>query len=152
MNFFSQGRLKINNELRGFAEVSYSSTRTDYRALPYSNSSGSPSNWFDGNTKTSQSAAKPKLAVGNPANPFNFPVGIDYRFMDNLDMWVSPSEANQYRVMVGLDGVLGEGWDWQSRPDASAAMPSRATTAPTAPRCRPQSQSGEYKIGGPNSA
>jgi iron complex outermembrane receptor protein len=151
LNFFSQGRLKINNDLRGFAEVSYSKTRTDYRSLPYSTSSGSPTNWFDGNTKTSQSAAKPKLAVGNPANPFNFPVGIDYRFMDNLDMWVSPSEANQYRVMVGLDGSLARGWEWQvagGRVGADAKSRDHGAERTAMPAAV---ASGEYKIGGPNS-
>lgn len=152
VNFFSQGRLKINNDLRGFAEVSYSRTRTDYRTLPFSNSAGSPSNWFDGNTKTSQSAAKPKLAVGNPANPFTVPVGIDYRFMDNPDMWVSPSEANQYRVMVGLDGVVGKGWDWQiaaGRVGGDAKSRDHGADRTAMPAAV---QSGEYKIGGPNSA
>ncbi|HWJ96263.1 MAG TPA: TonB-dependent receptor plug domain-containing protein, partial [Telluria sp.] len=68
-NFFSQGRLKINNDLRAFAEVAYSRTKTTYHPLPYSNSAGSPTTWFDGLKKISQSVAKPKLAVGNPANP-----------------------------------------------------------------------------------
>jgi iron complex outermembrane receptor protein len=130
--------------------VSYSSTKTIYQTLPYANAAGSATNWFDGNTKTSQSVPKPKLAVGNPANPFSYPVGIDYRFMDNLDMWQSPSKATQYRVMAGLEGTLANGWDWQAAAgrvggDAKSrdhgadrdAMPAAVT-------------SGEYKIGGPN--
>ena len=151
LNFFSQARFKLSNELRGFAEVAYSRTRTDYRSLPYSTSAGSPTNWFDGNTKTSQSAAKPKLAVGNPANPFSFPVGIDYRFMDNVDMWVSPSVANQYRVMAGLDGVFARGWEWQvalGRVGGDAKSRDHGAERTAMPAAV---QSGEYKIGGPNS-
>ena len=151
LNFFSQARFKLNNEVRGFAEVSYSRTRTDYRALPYATAAGSPSNWFDGNTKTSQTAAKPKLAVGNPANPFSYPVGIDYRFMDNLDMWASPSEASQYRVMAGLDGVFARGWEWQvafGRVGADATSREHGAERTAMPAAV---QSGEYKIGGPNS-
>ena len=151
LNFFSQARFKLNSDLRGFAEVSYSRTRTDYRSLPYATNAGSPTNWFDGNTKTSQSAAKPKLAVGNPANPFSYPVGIDYRFMDNLDMWVSPSEANQYRVMAGLDGAFARGWEWQvalGRGGADATSRDHGADRPARPAAV---QSGEYKIGGPNS-
>jgi iron complex outermembrane receptor protein len=152
LNFFSQGRFKVTNEVRGFAEVSYSKTRTDYRSLPYANAAGSPSNWFDGNTKTSQSTPKPKLAVGNPANPFPYAVGIDYRFMDNLDMWVSPSEANQYRVMAGLTGTFARGWDWEvagGRVGADAKSRDHGAERTQMPAAV---QSGEYKIGGPNSA
>lgn len=152
LNFFSQGRLKISGDLRAFAEVSYSRTRTEYRGLPYANSAGSPSNWFDGNTKKSQSVPKPKLAVGNPANPFSFPVGIDYRFMDDLDMWQSPTEANQYRVMAGLDGALSNGWEWQAaigRVGADAQSRERGAHRDTMPAAV---TSGEYKIGGGNSA
>lgn len=151
LNFFSQGKLKINNDMRAFTEVSYSRTRTDYRSLPYANSAGSPTNWFDGNTKTSQSVNKPKLAVGNPANPFPFPVGIDYRFMDNLDMWKSPSTANQYRVMAGLEGTLDRGWDWQvalGRVGADAKSRDHGAERTQFPAAV---SSGEYKIGGPNS-
>ena len=151
LNFFSQGRFKVTNELRGFAEVSYSRTRTDYRSLPYANSAGSPSNWFDGNTKKSQSTPKPKLQVGNPANPFPYAVGIDYRFMDNLDMWASPSEANQYRVMAGLNGSLARGWEWEvagGRVGADATSRDHGAERTAMPAAV---ESGEYKIGGPNS-
>ena len=151
LNFFSQARFKLNNELRGFAEVSYSRTRTDYRSVPYATAAGSPTNWFDGNTKTSQSAARPKLAVGNPANPFNFPVGIDYRFMDNPDMWVSPSVANQYRAMAGLDGVFARGWEWQVALGRVGGDAKSRDHGPERTAMPAAVQSGEYKLGGPNS-
>nr|WP_229512974.1 TonB-dependent receptor [Massilia sp. AB1] len=151
LNFFSQARFKLGADLRGFAEASYSRTETTYRSLPYANSAGSPSNWFDGNTKTSQSVPKPKLAVGNPANPFNVPVGIDYRFMDDLDMWVSPSEANQFRLMAGLQGSLANGWEWEAaagRIGADAKSRDHGAHRTAMPNAV---TSGEYKIGGPNS-
>lgn len=151
LNFFSQGRFKVSDDIRAFAEVSYSRTRTEYRALPYATSAGSPSNWFDGNTKKSQSVPKPKLAVGNPANPFSFPVGIDYRFMDDLSMWQSPTEANQYRVMAGLQGSLANGWEWETaigRVGADANSRERGAHRDAMPAAV---VSGEYKIGGPNS-
>ncbi|MDB5746650.1 MAG: hypothetical protein JWP72_1498 [Massilia sp.] len=151
LNFFSQARFKVTDNIRGFAEVSYSRTETTYRSLPYANSAGSPTNWFDGNTKTSQSVNKPKLAVGNPANPYNFPVGIDYRFMDDLDMWVSPSIANQYRVMAGLTGTFANGWEWETaigRVGADAKSLDRGAHRTAMPNAV---SSGEYKLGGPNS-
>ncbi|WP_313176169.1 TonB-dependent receptor domain-containing protein [Massilia sp.] len=151
LNFFSQARFKVTNDIRGFAEASYSRTKTTYRSLPYANTAGSPSSWFDGNTKKSQSVPKPKLAVGNPANPFNVPVGIDYRFMDDLDMWESPSEANQYRLMAGLSGTLANGWEWESaigRVGADAESRDHGAHRTAMPNAV---TSGEYKIGGPNS-
>jgi iron complex outermembrane receptor protein len=152
LNFFSQARFKVTDDIRGFAEVSYSRTETTYRLLPYANQAGSPTNWFDGNTKTSQSVNKPKLAVGNPANPYSFPVGIDYRFMDDLDMWVSPSVANQYRVMAGLTGSFANGWEWETaigRVGADAKSRDRGAHRTAMPNAV---SSGEYKIGGPNSS
>ncbi|KQQ91641.1 TonB-dependent siderophore receptor [Massilia sp. Leaf139] len=151
VNFFSQARFKVVPGISGFAEASYSRTETTYRGLPYANSAGSPTNWFDGNTKTSQSVNKPKLAVGNPANPYSFPVGIDYRFMDDLDMWVSPSVANQYRVMAGLQGSFANGWEWEvagGRIGADAESRDRGAHRTAMPNAV---ASGEYKIGGPNS-
>lgn len=150
-NFFSQGRLKISNEMSAFAEVSYSRTKTTYHPLPYSNSAGSPTTWFDGLKKISQSVAKPKLAVGNPANPYPFPVGIDYRFLDNIEMWEAPATANQYRVMAGLNGSFRNGWEWEvaaGRVGADAKSRERGADRDAMPAAV---SSGEYKIGGPNS-
>lgn len=151
LTFFSQGRLKINNDLRAFAEVSYSRTQTTYLPLPYANAAGSPTTWFDGFAKKSQSVAKPKLPVGNPANPYSFPVGIDYRFMDNLGMWSNPSKSNQYRVMAGLEGSLANGWEWQAaagRLSADTRVTDRGAHRDAMPAAV---ESGEYKIGGQNS-
>ncbi|GAB3415287.1 TonB-dependent receptor [Massilia agilis] len=150
VNFFSQGRLKINNDLRAFAEVSYSRTKTTYHPLPYANSAGSPSTWFDGLKKISQSVAKPKLGVGNPANPYSFPVGIDYRFMDNVGMWEAPTTANQYRVMAGLNGSLRNGWEWEVAAGRIGADAKSRDRGPDRDAFPAAVASGEYKIGGPN--
>jgi iron complex outermembrane receptor protein len=150
VNLFSQGRFKISNTTTAFAEVAYSTTKTTYQSLPYANAAGSASNWFDGNTKTSQSVPKPKLAVGNPANPFSYPVGIDYRFMDNLDMWQSPSKATQYRVMAGLEGTLANGWDWQAAAGRVGGDAKSRDHGPDRDAMPAAVTSGEYKIGGPN--
>jgi iron complex outermembrane receptor protein len=151
VNMYSQGRLKINADTTAFAEVSYSSTKTTYQTIPYANQAGSASNWFDGNTKMSQSVPKPKLAVGNPANPFPYPVGIDYRFMDFPDMWVSPSKATQYRVMTGLEGTFSNGWAYHTaigRVGGDAKSRDHGADRDAMPAAV---SSGEYKIGGPNS-
>jgi len=151
LNFFSQARFKLGSDIRGFAEIAYSHTESDYRLLPYGSAAGSPSNWFDGNTKTSQSVPKPKLQVGNPANPYSFPVGIDYRFLDDPNMWSQIAKANQYRAMTGLNGTFSNGWDWEfalGRIGADAKSRERWADRNTMPAAV---ESGEYKIGGPNS-
>lgn len=150
LNFFSGARLKVNEDIQAFAEVSYSKTRTKYQAVPYAMAAGSPWTWFDGNKKASQSVQKPLLGVGNPANPYSYPVGIDYRFMDPGMDWSSPAEASQYRVMAGLEGTSGK-WEWQvaaGRTGGDANSPGRVAHRDAMPAAV---ASGEYKLGGPNS-
>ncbi|QYF94243.1 TonB-dependent receptor [Massilia sp. PAMC28688] len=152
LNFFSQAKFKLGSEMRGFAEVAYSTTKTEYRSLPYANAAGSPTNWFNGYLKRSESVAKPKLAVGNPANPYSFPVGIDYRFMDNLDMWKSPSEANQYRVMAGINGPIERfGFEWEVAAGRVGGDAESRDHGAHRDRFPAAVSSGEYVIGGPNS-
>lgn len=151
VNLFSQGRLKISENVQAFAEVSYSHTKTTYRAAPYAIAAGSPITWFDGLRKVSQSVALPKLAVGNPANPYSFPVGIDYRFADYTDMWSSPTVSNQYRVMAGLSGSFSNGWDWETAVGRVGADTKARERGPDRTVMPGAVSSGQYKIGGPNS-
>lgn len=150
VNLFSQGRFKINEHAEAFAEVSYSHTKTSYLSTPYAIAAGSPITWFDGLRKVSQSVPLPKLAVGNPANPYSFPVGIDYRFADYLDMWSSPTTSNQYRVMAGVEGTFGDGWTYDTaigRVGADSKVRSRGPDRTMMPGAV---SSGQYVIGGPN--
>jgi iron complex outermembrane recepter protein len=150
VNLFTQGRFKINDHAEAFAEVSYSRTKTDYLSTPYAIAAGSPITWFDGLRRVSQSVALPKLAVGNPANPYSFPVGIDYRFADYLDMWSAPTHSSQYRAMAGLQGTFGNGWSYDTaigRVGADSKVRSRGPDRTLMPGAV---SSGQYKIGGPN--
>ncbi len=149
INVFTGGRFKFNEDLQAFAEVSYSKTTTEYYNLPMTISSGGTSRWYDGFNKVAQSVAHPRLAVGNPANPFAVPVGIDYRFMDDPSIFGYDNDASQYRAMVGLQGNF-RGYDWEvaggrvgAKADKLSRWGSRDLFAAVA--------SGEYKIGGPNS-
>jgi iron complex outermembrane receptor protein len=150
VNLFSQGRLKINDRMQAFAEVSYSHTKTTYLATPYAIAAGSPITWFDGLRKVSQSVALPKLAVGNPANPYSFPVGIDYRFADYTDMWASPTTSNQYRVMAGLEGTFANGWEYDTAIGRVGADTKARDRGPDRTLMPGAVSSGQYKIGGPN--
>lgn len=150
VNFFSGARLKISDTMQAFAELSYSKTRTDYLSLPFAMAAGSNWTWFDGKAKRSQTVVKPQLAVGNPANPYSFPVGIDYRFMDDLGMWAAPTEATQYRAMAGLEGTVGT-WDWQVAAGRTGGTGESNDRAAHRQRLPAAVASGAYKIGGPNS-
>jgi iron complex outermembrane recepter protein len=150
VNLFTQGRFKINERAEAYAEVSYSHTKTAYLSTPYAIAAGSPITWFDGLRKVSQSVALPKLAVGNPANPYAFPVGVDYRFADFTDMWTSPTVSNQYRVMAGVQGTFGSGWSYDAafgRVGAESKVRSRGPDRTAMPGAV---SSGQYVIGGPN--
>lgn len=150
VNLFSQARFKINERTEAFAEVSYSHDKTSYLSTPYAIAAGSPTNWFDGLRRVSQSVAMPKLAVGNPANPYSFPVGIDYRFADYTDMWSSPTTSNQYRVMAGLQGTLFNGWTYDTAIGRVGADTKARSRGPDRTAMPNAVSSGQYVIGGPN--
>ena len=150
LNFYSGARLKVNQDIQAFAEVSYSKTRTEYLSARYAMAAGSPWSWFDGNKKTSQVVQKPLLGVGNVANPYSYPVGIDYRFMDEGIDWSASSEATQYRVMAGLEGSSGK-WEWQVAAGRTGADADSVGRAPHRDAMPAAVASGEYKLGGPNS-
>jgi len=150
VNLYSALHFKLSNTTRGFAEVSYSETRTEYHPLPFAMAAGSPWSWFDGNKKQSQLVQKPRLPANSAYNPYNFPVGLDYRFMDsNLD-WSSPSKATQYRVMAGLEGSIGE-WEWKSTLGRTGGDGTSRNRGPHRDRMPAAIVSGEYKLGGGNS-
>lgn len=150
VNLYSALHFKLNESTRGFAEVSYSETRTNYHPLPFAMAAGSPWNWFDGNKKQSQSVQKPLLPANSTYNPYGFPVGLDYRFMDeNLD-WSAPSKATQYRVMAGLEGNLGE-WEWAGTIGRTGGDGTSRNRGPHRDRMPAAIVSGEYKLGGGNS-
>src|SRR5450830_153270 len=150
VNMYSALHFILNETTRGFAEVSYSQTRTDYHPLPFAMAAGSPWNWFDGNTKQSQTVQKPRLPANSPYNPYNFPVGLDYRFMDsNLD-WSAPSKASQYRAMAGLEGEIGV-YEWEATVGRTGGDGTSRNRGPHRDRMPAAIVSGEYKLGGQNS-
>ncbi|OWQ86868.1 hypothetical protein CDN99_19355 [Roseateles aquatilis] len=150
INLFTSARAKLTDDIQAFAEVSYSKTTTEYYNLPMTIASGATSRWYDGYNKVAQSVPNPRLAVGNPANPYSVPVGIDYRFMDDPSIFGYDNDASQYRAMVGVQGTF-RGYDWEvaggrvgAKADKLSRWGSRDLFNAVA--------SGEYKIGGPNSA
>jgi len=151
INAFTAARAKLSDTLEGFAELSYSKTETDYRAVPFGmNAPGTPYTWFDGNARQVQIVPKPLIAANNPANSLGQAAGLEYRFMDNLNMWENPAEASQYRVLAGLRGTFG-GWDYEAALGRTAADGYKAGKGAHRVDFINAITSGEYKIGGTNS-
>ncbi len=151
VNLYTAGRYAVNENVEAFAEVSLSHTETKYRDLPFSTSSpGTPSRWFDGNSKTIQTVNKPLLAANNPANNTGGIAGLEYRFMDNIDMWEAPATADQYRVMAGARGTYGN-WDWETAVGQIGAEAKKGGRGAHRTAYTNAVESGEYKIGGQNS-
>lgn len=157
LNLFSAARLKLSDTLEGFAELSYSKTKTEYRSLPFTIAAGQPWRWYDGYNKKTQLVNPPEWRLGDAAYPAQFngrpndgsPVGINYRFLDDSAMWGAPSEADQYRVLTGLKGVYRD-MDWEVALGRVGAKADKYS--PWAHRDLVSAvQSGEYKLGGPNS-
>ncbi|MFZ6654594.1 TonB-dependent receptor plug domain-containing protein [Undibacterium sp. TJN19] len=151
ISFFSMGRKKLGDNLTGFAEISLSNTKsTYYTSVPRSSITGVPLTWYDSLKGEMQYFTDPQLPVGHPNNPYSFPVGLNYRFSDNPDMFKNVGEARQYRVMTGLEGNH-LGWEWDS---ALGTMSSTATQKQHLYRDRygyyNAIVSGEYKFGAVN--
>lgn len=153
VNVFSMARAQLAPHLQGFAELAWSQSTTHYRSLPFTSQAGSPWQWFNGLLQRSESTAKPRLAVGNPANPYPFPVGIDYRFMDDPALWRSPVRARQYRVLAGLEGMIGSGQlAWEVAAGRAGSSAASRDHGAHRDHFTQAVASGEYVIGGPNSA
>lgn len=153
VNFMTNGRLKINDNLTGFAEVTYSdNTTTFYNAPAIMQYTGTPSRWYNASARRLEFFTEPKLPVGHPYNPYSFPIQLRYRYADDLEMYKNEAHSKQYRVMAGLEGTHF-GWDWNS---AIGVMANRSDTngrgAKHAANYLDAVLSGAYKFGQKNDA
>lgn len=152
-NFMTSGRLKINDNLQAFAEVTLSDTTTTFYSPPsILQYTGTPSTWFNAKTRKLESYTEPMLPVGHPYNPYSFPIQLRYRFADNQEMYKQEAHARQHRVMVGLEGTHF-GWDW------NGAIGTMGSTSDNSMRGGKHAKnfynaivSGEYKFNQVNSA
>jgi len=151
-NFMSSGRLKINNDLTAFAELTLSDTTTTFYNPPaIMQYTGTPSRWYNAKARRLEFFTEPMLPAGHPYNPYSFPIQLRYRYADNVEMYKGSAHAKQYRAMVGLEGTHF-GWDWNS------AVGSMSNTADAKSRGVKHAKNylaavlnGEYKFGQQNS-
>jgi iron complex outermembrane receptor protein len=51
------------------------------------------------------------LPVGHPSNPYDFPIGLNYRFADDREMFKNVGSSEQFRALAGIQGQ-NFGWEW----------------------------------------
>lgn len=151
-NFYGGGRLKLSGDRSLYSEVTLAQTKTTYyNPPPIMQYTGTASTWYSSREGVLKSFTEPRLPVGHPDNPYSFPVSLRYRYADDENMFKSTAKANQYRVLVGLEGS-DYGWDWNT---AVGAMGSKVDndirSAKHAANYTAAILSGEYRFGGQNS-
>jgi iron complex outermembrane receptor protein len=153
VNFYGGGRLNLSGGRSLYSEVTLGRTETTYyNPPPIMQYTGTASTWYSSKEGVLKSFTEPKLPVGHPDNPYSFPVALRYRYADNPDMFKGVATADQYRVLVGMEGA-DYGWDWNT---AAGAMGSKVENpikgAKDAAAYTNAILSGEYRFGGKNSA
>ncbi|WP_338847422.1 TonB-dependent receptor [Massilia sp. W12] len=151
VNTYFAGRKNLSDNLTLFGELQYSRTKTTYKsAIPLMNA-GDESVWFDASTQQARYFQVPSLPVGHPDNPYPFEIGLRYRFSDFESVYKQTTQADQHRVLVGLEGQHF-GWDW------NAALGNMASDVDVQSRggrnflVYPQAVvNGQYRYGGNNS-
>ncbi len=150
--FLASGRLKLSDTSTAYAELQLAKTRNDYRtAPPRSNVNGVALSWYDSLKGEMQYFTDPRLPVGHASNPYEFPIGLNYRFADHPELFKNVGSASQFRLLTGIEGK-NAGWDWDM---ALGTMGSSARQRQHLYRDRygytEAILSGEYKFGQVNS-
>ncbi|ATQ74601.1 hypothetical protein CR152_08770 [Massilia violaceinigra] len=151
-NFFGTGRMKLGGNRVGFSELTLGQTNTTYyNAAPILQYTGTPSTWYNSKERKLSSYTEPKLPVGHPDNPYDFPVALRYRYADDALTSKKDAKAKQYRVLAGIEGS-DFGWDWST---AVGTMGSKVNNVDRGRRNAAvydaAIKSGEYRFGGVNS-
>ncbi len=120
--FYAGGRLQLGQRT-AYTELQLASTRDDYHtAILRSNVNGVALSWYDSLKGQMQYFTDPKLPVGHPNNPYDFPIGLNYRFIDHPEIFKNIGSSTQYRALAGIEGS-DMGWDWDA---AAGVMGSKA--------------------------
>lgn len=109
-NLLVSGRMRLGEDLTGFAEVLYSRIEAAYHSPFQTYGLGNSTTWGDPVTGGSKTFYHRGLPVGHPLNPTDDEVEFRYRFVDG------PSEehttTDQYRILAGLQGAWSN-FDWE---------------------------------------
>jgi len=108
-SLMSRGVLKINDDMRAFAEVGYARTERQYTASPITMGTTPTTNFMSTGIAPSYQTILP---VGHPDNPFpNARASFTYRF-ENAPSGTETINQNG-RLLTGLQGSF-KNWDWET--------------------------------------
>ena len=152
VNFYGGGRMTLSPNHTLYSELTLAQTKTTYyNPPPIMQYTGTPSTWYSSREGRLKSFTEPKLPVGHPDNPYSFPVVLRYRYADDVEMFKSTAVADQYRLLVGIEGT-DYGWDWNA---AAGVMGSKVDndlrSAKHAANYLDAVTTGKYRFGGQNS-
>ncbi len=111
-NLLLSGRLKVSEDIEGFAEVLYSHTKTRYlnAFIPYGEGLG-PDAWYDISSGKLKYFYHRGLPAGHPLNPTGDEAALRYRFADTAAD--AEFSSDNYRALAGLRGTY-KGFDWET--------------------------------------
>ncbi|MEO8383903.1 MAG: TonB-dependent receptor, partial [Betaproteobacteria bacterium] len=107
---YVRGTIDFNSKLSGFAEAGYSQTTNTFTGAPTSSNPQTPTYWR--NATGQLLSFQLVLPVGHRENPYAFPIGLRYRWID-LGRGQVISKTEDTRILAGLKGNAGS-WDWES--------------------------------------
>lgn len=119
---------RIGQNIDASLELMYADATNDYIVTPLAvQPTTSSSIWYNVNAgKVVGPYFYPKLPVGHPKNPYNYPVEYRARMLDTGNGFnFNSTDSEQSRVMLTLNGSYA-GWDWKS---AAGWMKSTANKA-----------------------
>lgn len=145
---YARGTLDINPKVSAFAEASFSKTVNTFTAAPPSSNPQTATFWR--NATGQLLSFQLVLPVGHRENPFAFPIGLRYRWVD-LGRAQVISTTEDSRLLAGLKGTAGA-WDWES-----SFLYNKSTADTVAgrrflfPAIQTAVNDGSYKFDSPNS-
>jgi outer membrane receptor protein involved in Fe transport len=119
------GRLKISDNLEGFAEAAYTHIKLRGENGPRTYNSGTTSNWFSRNTGTQLNTfTYPYLGPNNVylkgkldadmAAKMGGAAGLNYLLQDAVGHFGQTNKDDSYRALAGLRGTVFGNWDFET--------------------------------------
>lgn len=148
----SNTSFKIGSSTNANFEVTYAKSTNDYIVAPSTTPSTSGSSiWYNVNAgKIVGPFFYPKLPVGHAYNPYSVPTEIRARLTDTGNGFnFNSTESEQFRVMLALDGTIGN-YDWKSAFGYMSSNADKRTRATSAAGYTNAIVNGTYKFGQTN--
>jgi outer membrane receptor protein involved in Fe transport len=122
---FLAGRVKLGDDLEGFAETALTQIKLRGENGPRTFNSGSTNNWFARNTGTNLNTfAIPYLGPNNSylkgkldadmVAKMGGAAGLNYIMQDAPGHFGQTNKDDSYRALAGLRGSIGGGWDFET--------------------------------------